>query len=147
MRAAAASQGRSLRFSLSFRPILGDIEAAAWARAERIRQRIIAIRGPARPEPEAGPANEGSRRLLAAAELGDRLDACLWTGVAALTGARGNTTALVGTPRQVAEALRHYWLLGVTTFLIRGFDPLEDAIDYGERLLPLTRRLIAKVEA
>ena len=51
------------------------------------------------------PANEGSRRLLAAASAGERLDQRLWTGAAAVTGARGNTTSLVGTPRQVAEAL------------------------------------------
>jgi alkanesulfonate monooxygenase len=37
-----------------------------------------------------------------------------------------------------------YYDLGVTTFLIRGFDPLQDAIDYGRDLLPLTRALIAR---
>jgi len=47
----------------------------------------------------------------------------------------------VGTPEQVAEALLDYYDLGVTT-LIRGFDPLEDAIDYGRDLIPLTRKLI-----
>jgi alkanesulfonate monooxygenase len=72
------------------------------------------------------------------------LDKRLWTGAALLTGARGNTTSLVGTPLQVAEALCDYYDLGVTTFLIRGFDPLSDAIEYGRSLLPLTRRLIAE---
>jgi alkanesulfonate monooxygenase len=47
----------------------------------------------------------------------------------------------------VAEALVDYYDLGVTTFLIRGFDPLDDAIDYGRELLPLTRRLIAERQA
>ena len=61
-----------------------------------------------------------------------------------LTGARGNTTSLVGTPRQVAEALCDYYDLGITTFLIRGFDPLDDAIEYGRSLLPLTRQMIAE---
>ena len=40
-----------------------------------------------------------------------------------------------------------YYDLGVTTFLIRGFDPLDDAIEYGRELLPLTRRLIAERHA
>lgn len=40
-----------------------------------------------------------------------------------------------------------YWDLGVSTFLIRGFDPLEDAIDYGKALIPLTRELVARREA
>jgi len=30
--------------------------------------------------------------------------------------------------------------------LIRGFDPLDDAIDYGKKLIPLTRELVAKRE-
>ena len=90
------------------------------------------------------PANVGSQRLLAAAGQGARLDECLWTGIAGLLGAQGNSTALVGTPEQVADALLDYHDLGITTFLIRGFDPLEDAIAYGRNLLPLTRKLIAR---
>ncbi len=88
----------------------------------------------------------GSQRLLAAAAEGEVLDKRLWTAVAAATGARGNTTALVGTPAQVAESLLAYYDLGVTTFLIRGFDPLEDAIDYGRELIPIVRREIADRE-
>ncbi len=146
VRAEAALHGRDVRFSLSFRPILAATEDAAWARAERILETVQRIRGQAwlaGGTGPGGPANEGSRRLLAAAAQGDRLDDCLWTGVARATGARGNTTALVGTPAQVADSLARYWELGVSTFLIRGFDPLEDAVDYGRELLPLTRALIA----
>jgi alkanesulfonate monooxygenase len=143
VRAAAAEHGRSVRFSLSLRPILAYTEDEAWARADRIKQRIAELRAKAGLGPR-DPANEGSRRLLAAAARGERLDKRLWTGAALLTGARGNTTSLVGTPRQVAEALLDYYDLGVTTFLIRGFDPLDDAIDYGRDLLPLTKRLIAE---
>ena len=71
-------------------------------------------------------------------------DKRLWTEIAALTGASGNSTALVGTAEQVADALLDYWDLGVTTFLIRGFDPLEDAIEYGRELIPLVRRATAQ---
>ena len=92
------------------------------------------------------PPNEGSRRLLAAAAQGARLDKRLWTGIAGLLGAQGNSTSLVGTAEQVAEALVDYYDLGITTFLIRGFDPLNDANDYGKRLIPLTRQLIAERE-
>ncbi len=143
VRAAAAQHGREVRFSLSLRPILAPTEDAAWARAEQIKQRIAELRAKAGLGPR-DPVNEGSRRLLAAAAQGERLDKRLWTGAALLTGARGNTTSLVGTPRQVAEALCDYYDLGVTTFLIRGFDPLNDAIEYGRSLLPLTRQLIAE---
>ncbi|WP_349254736.1 hypothetical protein [Caulobacter sp.] len=37
--------------------------------------------------------------------------------------------------------------LGVSTFLIRGFDPVEDAIGYGRDLIPLVRRLVAERDA
>jgi alkanesulfonate monooxygenase len=96
---------------------------------------------------DAPPPNEGSRRLLAAAAQGKRLDKYLWTEIAALTGAQGNSTGLVGTPDQVAEALLDYYDLGVSTFLIRGFDPLEDAIQYGRELLPRVRELVAARDA
>lgn len=145
VRAEAAKHGRSIRFSLSLRPILADTEAQAWERAERILQQATALaeqNGFVRRE----PPNEGSRRLLAAAAQGSRLDKRLWTGIAGLLGAQGNSTSLVGTPEQVAEALLDYYDLGITTFLIRGFDPLNDAIDYGKRLIPLTRQLVAERE-
>jgi alkanesulfonate monooxygenase len=133
-----------VRFSLSFRPILAETEGEAWARAERILAETKRVRGEAALGPATRPpANVGSQRLLAAAARGDRPEGRLYTAIAAATGARGNTTALVGTPLQVAEAVLEYHALGVTTFLIRGFDPLEDAIDYGRDLLPITRRLVA----
>jgi alkanesulfonate monooxygenase len=96
--------------------------------------------------PAKTPGAVGSQRLLAAAAEGEVLDKRLWTAVAAATGARGNTTALVGTPEQVAESMLAYYDLGVSTFLIRGFDPLEDAIDYGRELIPLVRREISHRE-
>ncbi|NWC78612.1 LLM class flavin-dependent oxidoreductase, partial [Pseudomonas sp. P7759] len=145
VRAEAAKHGRTIRFSLSLRPILAETEELAWARAERILQQATELaekNGFVRRE----PPNEGSRRLLAAAAQGSRLDKRLWTGIAGLLGAQGNSTSLVGTAEQVAEALVDYYDLGITTFLIRGFDPLNDAIDYGKRLIPLTRQLIAERE-
>lgn len=142
VRASAAKHGRSPRFSLSLRPILAETEEKAWARAERILEQATALLDKTGFRRSAAPVNAGSLRLLEAAAQGSRLDKRLWTGIAALTGARGNSTALVGTPEQVAEALVDYYDLGVTTFLIRGFDPLNDAIDYGRSLLPATRKLI-----
>jgi alkanesulfonate monooxygenase len=57
-------------------------------------------------------------------------DERLFTAIAEATGARGNTTALVGTAEQVAASLLRYVDIGVNTILLRGFDPLEDARDY-----------------
>ena len=146
VRAEAARHGREVRVSLSFRPIFAETEAAAWAKAERILGRIREVRGQAALGGAANgpPQNAGSQRLLAAAARGDRPEGQLYTAIARETGARGNTTALVGTPLQVAEALLEYHALGVSTFLVRGFDPLEDAVEYGRELLPITRRMVAE---
>jgi len=147
VRAEAAKHGRSIRFSVSFRPILAETEAAAWARADSILERTRALRvqqGYSRGGPQQ---SEGARRLLATAEQGDRVDKRLWTAIAKETGGRSNSTALVGTPDQVADALLDYYDLGVTTFLIRGFDPLEDVVDYGRTLIPRVRELVAQRDA
>jgi alkanesulfonate monooxygenase len=147
VRAAAAKHDRSLRFSLSLRPIIADTEESAWAEANRIRDRARDLRSRAGLAVVGhAPPNAGSQRLLDAAAQGERLDKRLWTGLAAVTGAQGNSTSLVGTPEQVADALIDYWDLGVSTFLIRGFDPLEDSIAYGRDLIPLVRDLVAARE-
>jgi alkanesulfonate monooxygenase len=145
VRAASARNGRPApRFSLSLRPILADTEDAAWAKADAILERAKALQDKTGFRRTAEPINEGSKRLLAAAAKGPRLDKRLWTGIAQLSGAKGNSTSLVGTPAQVAETLVDYYDLGIETFLIRGFDPLIDAIEYGRELIPLTRQLIAE---
>jgi alkanesulfonate monooxygenase len=145
VRAAAAPYGRRPRFSLSLRPVIAGTEEAAWKRADEIVEQARDLRLQAGlPVTGHRPPNAGSQRLLDAAKLGSRLDKRLWTGVAGVTGAAGNSTGLVGTPEQVAEALLDYYDLGVSTFLIRGFDPLNDAIAYGRDLIPLTRQLVAE---
>src|SRR6195256_5366548 len=146
VRNAAAKHGRPTpRFSLSVRPILADTEEKAWAKAEEILARATALQDKTGyRKPADGHATAGARRLLALAEQGTRIDKRLWTEMAKLTGANSNTTALVGTPEQVAEVFGDYYDLGVSHFLIRGFDPLIDAIEYGRELIPLTRKLIAE---
>jgi len=48
-------------------------------------------------------------------------------------------TALVARPSRSAESLLDYYDAGATTVLIRGFDPLQDAIDFGRDLIPIIR--------
>jgi alkanesulfonate monooxygenase len=146
VRSSAAKHGREIRFSMSLRPILADTEEKAWERADNILADAKALAEKSGGLNDASPPNAGSQRLLAAAAKGARLDKRLWTGIAGLLGAKGNSTALVGTPDQVADAMLDYYHLGITTFLIRGFDPLEDAAVYGRDLLPRVRKLVAEAE-
>ena len=186
IRQRAARYQRTLRFSLSVRPILADTEKEAWDRARSILDRIsnsINPNNPANqtanpnnpanqtappntpanqavtpntpanqtatpntpanqtvgPNTPARPQSEGSRRLLEFAAQSEIHDQRLWMPIAAATGAAGSTTALVGTPDQVAESLLAYYQAGCTTILIRGFDPLQDTIQYGQKLIPTLR--------
>ena len=157
---AARNAGRTdvPGISVSFRPILGPTEDLAWERAHRIlettRENLERFRAQWGTKPWGlggdkgeGPQNVGSQRLLAAAAKGELHDRALWTPLATATGAGGNSTALVGTPETVAQALLDYVDIGVTTILIRGYDPYDDAIDYGRYLLPLVRDEVARRDA
>lgn len=143
-RRRAKAHGRTPQFNLSFRPILGRTEEAAWQRARRILSDIEGSGGGGGPTVPA--ADESGRRLLAHAAAGEVHDERLWMPVATATGAVGNTTCLVGTPEQVAEALLAYYRLGVNGFLLRGFDPLNDAIDFGRELIPRLREGVAAID-
>jgi alkanesulfonate monooxygenase len=137
VRAAAAPYHRDPRFSVSLRPIPAATESEAWDRAAQILELTKERVGQAQKawgwggQKRDHAAARGSQRLLEYAAQGDVHDKRLWTAVAKETGAAGNSTALVGSYEQVAEALLEYVKLGVSTLLIRGFAPLEDARDYG----------------
>ncbi|GLX12812.1 alkanesulfonate monooxygenase [Pseudomonas straminea] len=147
VRKAAAKYGRDkhIRFSLSLRPILGATEEEAWARAERTlldARELIHLRQGKRRDKNFGTSNAGSSRLVELASQRKVHDKRLWTEIAALSGGAGNSTSLVGTAEQVAEAALEYYNIGVTTFLFRGFEQLRDAVEYGQDLLPRIRALV-----
>ena len=168
--AAAASVGRTLRYSLSLRPIIADTEEEAWEKAEWIATETAARIELAKARmaghedtyrglggqrnatfsvdrDTSGTTSVGRKRLIEMSSDKDVYDERLWMKVANLTGAAGNSTALVGTPEQVAEAMLRYYDIGITTLLLKGFDPLADAIDFGARLLPLLRDGAARRDA
>ena len=66
--------------------------------------------------------------------------------IAEASGAAGNTTCLVGTAEQVSNALLQYYRLGVHSFLIRGFDPYNDTIEFGRELIPRLRAGAAELD-
>jgi len=141
----AAAFGRRPRISVSLRPIIAPTEAQAWDRARRILAKVIEAK-PRVVGEGAGmrPEAVGARRLVEFARESEVHDKRLWTPIAAAMGGAGNTTALVGTPEQVAESLLDYHAIGCTTLLIRGFDPLNDALEYGRELIPLVRAEVAR---
>jgi alkanesulfonate monooxygenase len=141
----AAAFGRRPRISVSLRPIIAPTETQAWERARRILAEVMEAR-PSVVGEGAGmrPQAVGARRLVDFAREAEVHDKRLWTPIAAAMGGAGNTTALVGTAEQVAESLLDYYDIGCTTLLIRGFDPLNDALEYGRELIPTVRAQVAR---
>jgi len=153
VRAAARAAGRTdfPRIQVAFRPIIAPTEELAWEKAHRtlgeINARTSGGGGLTRRHPLTNPENTGSQRLLAVADKGEVFDRALWTPTAKATGAAGNSTALVGTPETVAQALLDYYDLGVTILSARGYDMLGDTIDFGRYVIPIVREEVARRDA
>jgi alkanesulfonate monooxygenase len=149
--ALAAGRAERPRIQVAFRPILGATEELAWKKAEEILGKIEARQAQAAPNTFVGdlknPENAGSQRLLSIADQGDRFDRALWTRPAAASGGRGNSNALVGTPETVAAALLDYIDLGVDIISARGYDFVNDTIDFGRYVIPIVRDEVAKRDA
>jgi alkanesulfonate monooxygenase len=135
-RAQAAAFGRAPGFNVSLRPILAASEGAAWDRANRILASMTGNKGWSRQEASSGPVDNAGRRLMRFALESDIHDERLWMPIARATGALGNTSCLVGTAEQVAQAILEYYRLGADSFLIRGFDPFNDTVEFGRELIP-----------
>ncbi len=135
-RAQAAAFGRTPSFNVSVRPIIAETEAAAWDKANKILAAMTGKKGWSRQEAVSGPVDNAGRRLMSFALQGDIYDERLWMPIARATGALGNTSCLVGTPEQVAQSILRYYRLGVSSFLIRGFDPFNDTVEFGRELIP-----------
>ncbi len=135
------------RIWVTFRPIIAPTEELAWEKAHRILDVLRGNNGLAhaafRATSAKEPPNVGSQRLLRVARDGDLHDRALWTPTASATNAAGASTALVGTPETVAAAILDYVDLGAELISIRGYDNLDDVIDYGRYLLPLVREELA----
>ena len=136
-------------FNVSVRPIIAASEGAAWDKANKILAAMTGESGKkgwSRQEATAGPVDNAGRRLMSFALESDVHDERLWMPIARATGALGNTSCLVGTAEQVAEAILRYYRLGVGSFLIRGFDPFNDTVDFGRELIPRIKAGAAEID-
>ncbi len=146
IRAASGEAGRAVppRIQVSFRPIIAPTEQEAWDKASRI---VNDIKGKRRRLSVVPAQSSGSRRLSALAGHSERFDRALWTPAALATEGADASNALVGTPETVAQALLDYYDLGAQIFSARGYDLLEDAIDFGKHVIPIVREEVAKRDA
>ena len=88
--------------------------------------------------------SEGQRRMAAlhGGKRGGReqleIYPNLWAGVGLVRGGAG--TALVGSPKQVAERIEEYAALGIGAFIFSGYPHLEEAYRFAELVFPLLSR-------
>lgn len=143
VRAAAATHGRSLKFCLSARLIMGETENDAWAYAHSILDGVVANLDALKSSSINAVPTQRYKELCS-------LDACqdtrLWTGITQVTGGTRAVTSLVGTPSQVTDELMKYYDIGVRCFLISGFDMDKDPDHLGRTVIPDLRARVADRE-
>jgi alkanesulfonate monooxygenase len=148
IRAAAAKQGRSVRFGIRLHTISRDSADEAWSQAYRL---VDALDDETVRSAQAGLSrsqSEGQRRMLALHEA-NRADGTwhdaraleiapnLWAGVGLVRGGAG--TALVGSHTEVADRIAEYAEIGIDEFIFSGYPHLEELFWFGEGVVPALR--------
>jgi len=147
MRAHEASAvrvaGGRLRYGLRCHVLVRETEVEAWKAADRLISRIDPEVRRRFIETTAVVDSEGQRRQLAlAASSSLVVEPHLWAGVGLARSGVG--VAIVGDPQQVADKLRAYQALGISTFILSGYPHLEECRRFGEMVMPLLRRPVER---
>ncbi len=138
VRAAAAEQGRTVRFGIRLHIIVRETTERAWEAADsliRYVDRDAALRAQPRLD---RLDSEGQRRMSQLVQQNTsnfEVSPNLWAGIGLVR--RGGATALVGDPATVAERMKAYADLGIETFILSGYPHLEEAYRVAEMLFPL----------
>ncbi|MFT4082720.1 MAG: LLM class flavin-dependent oxidoreductase [Nocardioides sp.] len=134
-----------LEFGLRITTLVRETTDQAWHDAEARVARMAHAAGDVagrRAERHRGPA-VGQQRLLDLAARGDVLDSCLYTAPGRYGGGGAGTTWLVGSPTDVAAALRRYADLGVTHFVLSDTPYKQEIARVGDSLIGLLREPVA----
>jgi alkanesulfonate monooxygenase len=133
-----------LEFGLRITTLVRDTTEQAWRDAE---QKVATMAGPGRrPDLLRGPA-VGQQRLLDLAARGDVLDDCLYTAPGRHGGGGAGTTWLVGSPDDVAGALRRYAALGISHFVLSDTPYKRETARVGDALIGRLRESASPVQA
>lgn len=136
VRARAAAHGRTLSYGLRVNIIVRETEEEAWAAADTLISKIDRSAVQAAHSAFRRFESEGQRRMTELAARDDLVvSPNLWAGIGLVRGGAG--TALVGSPRQVADRLLEYRELGIDNFILSGYPHLEEAHRVADLLFPL----------
>ncbi|WP_377297892.1 FMNH2-dependent alkanesulfonate monooxygenase [Rhizobium sp. SGZ-381] len=139
VRARAKRAGRNVRFGMRIHFIVREDEDDAWRAADRLISHISdeqIERSWQRFQVEMDSVGQKRQAALHGGRR-DRLRIApnLWAGVGLVRTGVG--TALVGTPRQIADRLAEYQALGIDTIIGSGYPHIEEAYRVAELLFPL----------
>jgi len=123
-----------LEYGLRITTLVRDTTEEAWRDAEA-KVATMAERQQAPRSDGLQRKAVGQERLLALAERGEVLDSCLYTTPGKFGGGGAGTTWLVGSPDDVADALRKYQELGITHFILSDTPYKQEIVRVGDQLL------------
>jgi alkanesulfonate monooxygenase len=138
VRAAAAAQGRTVRFGIRLHVIVRETTEEAWGAANSLIRYVDRETVAKAHERLDRFDSEGQRRMASLVQQNApnlEVSPNLWTGIGLLR--RGAATALVGDPSTVAERMLEYADLGIESFIFSGYPHLEEAYRVAELLFPL----------
>jgi alkanesulfonate monooxygenase len=138
VRKSAATRGKDVSFGIRLHFIVRETDEEAWDAADRLISKLS--------DESIAAAQEGFEKLsdsvgqarMTALHGGrrDKLEVSpnLWAGIGLVRSGAG--TALVGSPKTVAERLREYQAIGIDTVIASGYPHLEEAYRVAELLFP-----------
>jgi alkanesulfonate monooxygenase len=141
VRAAAAEEGREIRFGIRLHAIARDTADEAWNEADRLLAGLDPEQIEAAQLIQRASQSEGQRRMT---ELhGGNTDNLvvspnLWAGVGLVRGGAG--TALVGSHEEIADRIADYHAIGIDEFVLSGYPHLEEAYRFGEGVTPVLKQ-------
>lgn len=134
-----AAAGRVPVFGLRTHVIMRDSEEEAWSAATKLLSRATSVVKQQRKQ-SFPPHLSIGRRACSGSDRSHQIGPHLWNGISTVRVNCG--TAIVGTPRQVADELQAYWRLGVDEFILSGYPHVEECERISADLLPLLRSRI-----
>lgn len=138
VRAAAAKEGRSIRFGLRIHLIVRETEEEAWAAADRLISHVTDEVIAEAQNNFVNVSESVGQKRMSALHQGRRdklvVGPNLWAGLGLVRGGAG--TALVGSPDNVAARIREYQAIGIETIIASAYPHLEEAYNVAELLFP-----------
>jgi alkanesulfonate monooxygenase len=138
LQAALGREHAPLEFGLRITTLVRDSSEEAWRAAEA---KVAAMAGQVSDLTLTGQRRRavGQQRLYDLADRGNVLDSCLYTAPGRVGGGGAGSTWLVGSPDEVAAALRRYRELGVTHFVLSDTPYRSELARVGDQLLTRLR--------